>query len=245
MKPAAPIRIGLLGANGRMGQSVRSVVDEHYRDQIELMRIDLDSESQKLTSCAAIIDFSSPEAITKLAAILLKMPQSAPLPALVIGSTGLKPDQQDLLDELSKRAALLQAANFSLGIELVQMMLRKTAPHLHRLGYSVTISETHHIHKKDKPSGTALALQRTLEHAGFAHPPCNAIREGEVIGTHEIHFVGSSDEIFLRHTANDRSLFARGAVEVALWMTLKRTKNLAIHGRMTLTDYFQDLDKMG
>lgn len=238
-------RIGVLGANGRMGQSVRAVVEQGYRDRIELSRIDLNDNENDWLSFAAIIDFSSPEAVSKFAARLLNFPRTTPLPALIIGSTGLGSSEQKMLDELSRRAALLQAANFSLGVELMQMMLRASAPHLRRLGYSVTLSETHHVHKKDRPSGTALAFMKTLEQAGFSHPPCQSIREGEVIGTHEIRFSGSSDEIFLRHTASDRALFARGAVEVALWIAQMRMKNSSFIGRLTLTDYFRALDEMG
>lgn len=239
------VRIGVLGANGRMGQVVRNVVAADFENAIDLFRVDLTGDLKDTLSASVVIDFSSPEAVLKLIERFESDTNTKKLPALVIGSTGWKPEQQQKLDRISKRTLLLQASNFSLGVQLTQMMLRAAAPHFKRLGYSVAVKETHHVHKKDRPSGTALALMKTLKDAGYQEPECVSIREGETIGTHEIRFSAANDEISLRHTAHDRSLFGRGAIEAALWLARYRGKNQAAAGSMTLDDYFRDLNEMG
>jgi dihydrodipicolinate reductase len=85
--------------------------------------------------------------------------------------------------------------------------------------------ETHHRHKKDSPSGTAITLQRAISPDDPNQIQTHSIRAGEVIGEHTIGFYGRADKITLSHSAQDRSLFARGAIEVALWLAQKNRQD--------------------
>ena len=87
---------------------------------------------------------------------------------------------------------------------------------LEALGYTPVITETHHRHKRDAPSGTAISLQQCLQ--PFGDIQTHSVRAGEVPGTHEVRFFGDHDELSIRHEARDRGVFASGAIEAALWL---------------------------
>jgi 4-hydroxy-tetrahydrodipicolinate reductase len=197
------IRMGLLGASGRMGTAVQKILAVEYRDKITLIDQPLEAD--------VVIDFSLPaggEAFLKRAA------KAERVPALAVGSTGWQPAQIKLLEEYAKRAPVLFSANFSMGVLTLQHVLRQAAPLLTRLGYRAKISETHHIHKKDAPSGTALAIQKILGH----DVPIHSHREGEIVGEHEVTFIGLSDRLKFSHSADERGIFARGAIQASLWL---------------------------
>jgi 4-hydroxy-tetrahydrodipicolinate reductase len=91
-----------------------------------------------------------------------------------------------------------------------------------KYGYEARISETHHIHKLDAPSGTAVVLGKILEQFGGQKPSIQSIREGEVVGTHSIELLSAADKITLTHEAHNRLGFAEGAVRAAEWIKGKR-----------------------
>jgi 4-hydroxy-tetrahydrodipicolinate reductase len=137
---------------------------------------------------------------------------------LVVGTTGW----YDRLDYVREQVAasgigLIYGANFSLGINLFFEICRAAAPALQR-GFSGSITETHHIHKKDAPSGTALRLQAVLEEAGAVKTPIESIREGEVFGIHELRLESAGETIVLSHTAKSRAALAEGTLRAAEWL---------------------------
>jgi 4-hydroxy-tetrahydrodipicolinate reductase len=191
-----------------------------------------------------LVDFSSPAALdAHLAAAC-----DAGVP-IVIGTTGLSADHHALIDAAAAIVPVLQAANTSLGVNLLTHIVRETAA---RLGadWDIEILEMHHRHKVDAPSGTALLLGQaaaagrggTLEELsrydrlgvaaarergtiGYA-----SLRGGSVAGDHVVIFAGDGERIELGHRAEDRTIFARGAVRAALWLAGKPA------GRYAMTD---------
>jgi 4-hydroxy-tetrahydrodipicolinate reductase len=142
---------------------------------------------------------------------------------VVIGTTGWQA-QEGHVRELAAGIGVLASANFSLGMNLFQLVAEEAArrfqPHA---DFGAWIHELHHAAKKDAPSGTALMLQRAMEGAGYARPvDVSATRAGHIPGTHTIGFDGPSETITLTHAVRDRAVFARGALAGARWLVGRR-----------------------
>lgn len=182
-----------------------------------------------------IVDVSVPRASAGIAKKLSEM--DAP-PAYVCGVTGLDADQRGALEALAKTAPVLYARNFSLGAALMERLVEQAARALPPSEFDIEIVEAHHKRKADSPSGTAIAVGEAAAkgrgadfeteaiyqrpRTGGARPVgaigFSAIRGGGVIGEHSALFLGGYEEIEIRHRANDRFIFARGAVEAAVWL---------------------------
>ena len=176
---------------------------------------------QALSDADVVIDFSSPKAVIDfMRQDPLAVPMIKKLPAMVVGSTGWNEDQLSKLAVFAKKTRILQSSNFSIGFYTFLQNLKTTAPALIEKGYQIKIIETHHIHKKDSPSGSAVLIRNLLKPLlkSPGEIPIQSQRVGEVIGDHEVHFEGLGDRIIFKHTAKDRSIFARGAIEAALWL---------------------------
>lgn len=133
--------------------------------------------------------------------------------ALVSGTTGLEGRQLMHLAEASSDIPVLWASNFSLGVVVLHELVRKVSESLP--DWKVAITETHHVHKLDAPSGTALTLGEAASGANGRETSIESIREGEVIGEHVVRFSGLGETLELAHRAGDRDIFARGALEAA------------------------------
>jgi 4-hydroxy-tetrahydrodipicolinate reductase len=177
-----------------------------------------------------VIDFSLPEALEQALPHL----DGA---ALISGTTGLSTSQQALVDAAAQRVPVLQAANFSLGVNVLLDLVARAARALPT--YDIEIIEAHHRHKQDAPSGTALALARSAATARGVdldqvavygrsgdigpRPPgqigIHAIRGGGVVGEHQVWFCTDGERIGLHHLARDRALFAHGSIRAAAWIT--------------------------
>lgn len=241
---AAMARVGLLGPNGRMGQWVTRLLQTEYAGRAELAHSAGRGVSlEPLLHTDVVIDFSLPEAMLELAQAAAKA--AGTLPAFVVGSTGWTIDQRRALEELAKKTPVLMASNFSTGVLVLTELLKQAAPLLDQLGYTPVIVEAHHKHKKDAPSGTALSLQRAIAPAGPGNVQTHAVRAGEVIGDHEVTFYSAGDRIQLGHFAQDRSIFARGAIDVALWLAGQRAQGpAAFGGKLIGIDlYFEELKR--
>ncbi len=204
-----------------MGQWVARLLETEFATRARLVSAPGRGESlEPLLDCDVVIDFSSPAAVLALAGLGLK--RQGALPALVVGSTGWTVDERHELEKLARRTPTLAASNFSTGVLALLDVLKRASPLLERLGYTPVITESHHKHKKDAPSGTALSLQRAIAPAGPGNVQTHSIRAGEVIGDHEVSFFGPGDRLVFAHYAQDRSIFARGAIDVALWLASRR-----------------------
>ncbi len=178
------------------------------------------------------IDFSHPQATAgHLAAC-----RAAGTP-LLIGTTGFAQNIEADLADAARHIAVLVAPNTSLGVALLTELVR-TAAHVLPETFDIEILETHHRMKRDAPSGTALALARAagegrglgeseaLAGAGAARAGARPVgqigfavsRGGDVVGEHDVRFLGAGETLVLGHRATDRGIFARGALTAALWL---------------------------
>jgi 4-hydroxy-tetrahydrodipicolinate reductase len=191
---------------------------------------------EHLLKTDVIIDVSTPSAMASLATWALS--SSSKLPSFVVGSTGWSPPAFKLLEQLANRTPTLISSNFSVGIYALTTLLETYSPLLRRLGYAPVITEKHHSYKKDAPSGTALSLQKAIDPSSPNPIPIHSIRAGEIVGEHEVTFFSSGDRLTFSHQAQDRSIFARGAIDVAVWLAQKphSTGNL-----LGMNDYFNSL----
>lgn len=239
------IRIGIIGAAGRMGHALAEAVAAEPQavlagaieraghpsvGQPILHGSDVairDDAAAVAAGCDVLIDFSAPAALA--ASLALGKP-------LVVGTTGLDASHHAAIDAAAQAQAVLQSANMSLGVNLLAALVRQAAA---RLGddWDIEILEMHHRHKVDAPSGTALLLGEAAAHGrgvslaeqsvrvrdGHTGPrPEGAIgfatlRGGSVVGDHSVMLAGPGERVTLTHNAEDRAIFARGAVRAALW----------------------------
>lgn len=231
-------QVGLLGANGRMGKWVSKLIQTEFAAQAQLTAHPLRGEPlNTLLQCQVVIDFALPVAMEALAQLALQQPKDAVLPVFVVGSTGWK--DLNSLQLLAKRTPVLVSTNFSTGVQALLHILNQNSALLKSLGYSPVLIERHHIHKKDAPSGTAKSIQVAIDPTAPDSVQTHAIRSGEVIGDHEITFHGTADKIVLGHFAQDRSIFARGAIEVGLWLAKNRNRFQNETTPLDMSDYFK------
>ncbi len=233
-------RVGLLGARGRMGSRISQLLATDYAMAARLVsQVNRGDALDELLTADVVIDFSSPSGMVDLARKAMASQQ--PLPAFVVGSTGWTADEFRALESLAQRAPVLVSFNFSTGVLLLAELLKTASPLFQKLGYTPVIVETHHRHKKDSPSGTALLLQRSIT-ADTPRPiQTHSIRAGEIIGDHSVTYYGAADTITLAHHAMDRTIFARGAIDVALWLARKRRDNPSLQGLIGIENFFEDL----
>lgn len=151
---------------------------------------------------------------------------------VVIGTTGWAAHEASLRAIVSRTdIGVLAAANFSLGMNVFQLVVEEAARRFARHeSFGAWIHESHHAAKKDAPSGTALQLKAGMERSGYARKiDVASTRAGSIPGAHVVGFDGPSDTIELTHTVRDRAVFARGALEAARWLKGK-------HGWFTMQD---------
>ena len=211
------VKLALVGASGRMGTRIAALAEGDARVELVARFTSKDKVfSLPAGACSVVVDFSSEHGTTQ--AIELARATGA---ALLVGTTGLSAAGIENLRALSASRAVLLAPNTSLGIAVTRRLARLAAELLGPAGWSVDIVESHHDRKKDAPSGTALALAKSLEEGGMPVPAAriHAIRAGDTIGEHEIRLAGPSERVHLMHQAVTRDLFAEGALKAATWLS--------------------------
>ena len=224
------MRIGVFGASGRMGQSVVRIAEAAGHEIV--FRASAKAESLLAIAEAraeVAIDFSHAAAFraTVEACVAAELP-------LVSGTTGFGVEGEAALVAAAQSVAVLWEPNLSVGVYVLSALVREAAA---RLGetFDVEIVETHHKHKLDAPSGTALRLASSVQSArpelelGFGRHGAqaartgrelgvHAIRGGSVVGDHTVGFYGEAERIELSHRAESRDVFARGALRAAEWL---------------------------
>ncbi|HET9679634.1 MAG TPA: 4-hydroxy-tetrahydrodipicolinate reductase [Gammaproteobacteria bacterium] len=249
------LKIAITGASGRMGNALIHAL--HNADDctlsgalvrnessllgkdigihagLDALGIAFSNDLQALVDDAdAIIDFSTPELALRTAVTCAR--SSKPF---VCGTTGLSDEEKAALVQAAQSTPIVHAANMSIGVNLT-LQLVQTAARVLGDDYDIEITEAHHRHKKDAPSGTALALgeaaaqarnqqlaecavydrtgERQLGQIGFS-----VIRAGEIIGEHEVLFASANEQITIGHKAQNRQNFAQGAIRAAHWLNGK------------------------
>ena len=217
----SPIRLLVHGASGRMGRALLRLAGEDARFDVvaavshsgaafEGLSVPIFAASE-LAHCPSFdvaVDFSLPGGFDALLAECLKRRA-----ALISGTTGLVDRQRADLANAGKQIPALWASNFSIGVVVLEELVRRATTALRQ--WQIDITETHHVHKKDAPSGTALTLAQAAQQIRGAMPAIRSLREGEVIGEHVVRFSGPGETLELTHNAIDRDIFARGALEAA------------------------------
>lgn len=209
------VRVALIGARGRMGQTIADLAENDAKIDI-VTQCDLgDSIESALKDCDVAVDFTTASSIEEVcrAASLHKK-------ALVIGTTGHSPKQRELIEKTAKSLPIVFASNFSVGVNAL-FALTKRAAEILGSEFEAEIVETHHTKKKDAPSGTARTLAEILKTQLKIDIPIQSIREGDVVGEHTVTFVGPSERLELTHRADSREIFARGALRAAEWVVGK------------------------
>ena len=213
------LHLVLLGS-GKTGSLVAEVA--HERGHKTTVLTDVENPdgvwltAENLRDADAVVDFTAPEAV--LINIAKCIAASKPM---VVGTTGWYGEMKRVQQEVERAGTgFVFGANFSYGINLFFQIARAAAPALQH-GYNGHITERHHIHKKDAPSGTAVALQRVVEQACGTRVEITSEREGDVMGDHTLELVSGGDRIALRHSVSSRRTFAQGAVLAAEWVVGK------------------------
>ena len=251
---AEKVGITVTGVSGRMGQMLAQMIAQN--DSCKLVGavergghawlgqdlgvamggqpngvVVTDDPLNAFAASQAVIDFTAPAATLEFAAL------AAQARAVhVIGTTGMTDDEIAQLEPASRHAVIVRAGNMSLGVNLLTQLTQKVAAALDT-DFDIEVVESHHHHKVDAPSGTALMLgeaaargrgvalgdvrdsgrdgitgARKRGDIGFS-----AIRGGDIVGEHDVMFLAPGERIVLRHIATDRRIFARGAIKAALW----------------------------
>lgn len=209
------IKIVVTGAKGRMGGRIIALARESSDLEVVGEVDQGDSLDAIAGDAGAIIDFSIAEAAGRNAETAAE--HGVPI---VIGTTGLKPDQEALIKKASGKVAVVYAPNMSVGVNVMCKIVETASRALGR-DYAVDMEETHHVHKVDKPSGTA---KRLIEMVKPEHPEgvsCRSIREGEVVGDHTVRFSTPNETIEITHNAHSRDVFAQGALTATRWIVGK------------------------
>ena len=242
------INLVITGCLGRMGQQLIkssqsaknfklvSVTENRIiSKKVSGLRSQLNSESA-FKNANIIIDFTIPKCTLEVLKIASKLKKR-----VVIGTTGFSKKEENLIKKYSRKIPILKAGNMSLGINLL-MYLTEIASKSLGDNFLSKVFETHHKHKKDYPSGTALMLgkgiavgkkkdfykltgKKYLNKKTFPYSKeinFNSIRKGEIIGNHKVLFSSGKETITLDHEAFDRALYAEGAFAAAKWLMSKK-----------------------
>ncbi len=242
------LKVGIIGIGGRMGHAlwdcclgladakVICCLDKSTDSLPVGCNVEVVDDLNKLTVAPDLfIDFSRPECSLNV----LEYAKNHNC-AVVLGTTGFDYDQKDKIKEYSKVVPIVFAANFSVGVNILLNLVKKTAAIMS--DSDIEIVEAHHRYKVDAPSGTALAIgeaaaagrnvnlkdvmvsgrngitgERTYGSIGFS-----AIRGGDIVGEHTAMFCSEGERVELSHVATSRQTFARGAFRAALWLSDKK-----------------------
>jgi 4-hydroxy-tetrahydrodipicolinate reductase len=205
---------------GKTGSLVAEVARERGH-KVQVIDADVNENAawltgQNLRDVDVVIDFTAPDAVLAHIDACVRARK-----AMVVGTTGWYGEIDRVRAEVEKAGTgFVFGANFSYGVNLFfQIVKAATAALPH--GYTGHITEIHHIHKKDAPSGTAAAMQRILQQSTDVRVDIISEREGEVTGTHILQLESDGDRIVLTHEAKSRRTFANGAVLAAEWIVGK------------------------
>ncbi len=261
------MKIGIFGANGRMGRVLIEAIDENEQVTLTLATVRDDSpwvnmnvgdvagvRNQSIT-CTGVsameaekvdvmIDFTLPAAFDYNLQWCLK--NSVPM---VVGTTGLSKEQESDLEQAAKTIPIVFAANYSVGVNVMLALVRQAARGLGQTA-DIEICEAHHRFKQDAPSGTAIAIGKSIaEELGRDLNECAiygregkssvrdqqtigfaTVRAGDIVGEHTALFADIGERLEITHKASSRLTFARGAVRAATWLLDKKP------GRYSMSD---------
>ncbi|MEM9752929.1 MAG: 4-hydroxy-tetrahydrodipicolinate reductase [Planctomycetota bacterium] len=230
----AATRVAIRGAGGRMGQRLVALTEAD--PALALAKafdraVPISGEALREVEAGVVIDFSSADSLPGTIDAVV-----AAGAAMVIGTTGLSEADHARLDAAAAEVPVLEASNFSMVVNVLHDLVAR-AVRLLGEGWDLEIAEAHHRHKKDAPSGTALALARTLAEAAGRDPDCiltqrsgddvprqpnditvQSTRIGDDPGQHTVYLAGLGERLELKHVATNPDSYALGALRAAKWI---------------------------
>ena len=225
------IKLAISGCQGRMGQritalglqdkafKISALLENKNRADVPLLshNIPVNFEDAALKGSDVLIEFTTPDATLEHLKACQKYGVN-----MIIGTTGFTKAQIAQIKKASSKIAIVFSSNMSVGVNLVFGLIRQAAQ-ITGKDYSITLSETHHIHKKDAPSGTAKTMAEVAEqYSKIKVNGIASIREGEIIGDHTITFESPVDTISIHHHAKTRDIFAEGSLVAAKFLSKKK-----------------------
>ena len=223
------MKIAIVGAAGRMGQKLCALAEGTELEVVSKVDVAEGYDRTWSADVEGVIDFSYHTAVPPS----VEKASAAGIP-YVIGTTGITAEEQKVVDAAAKKIPVVQSGNYSLGVNLLLELVKKAASVLGP-EYDIEVTEMHHKHKKDAPSGTALMLAKSAaagrgasddfvygRHGDIGERPVgeiaiHALRGGSVVGDHTVMFAGDLERVELTHKAQDRTAFAAGALKALAW----------------------------
>ncbi len=208
------LALAIAGADGRMGQALITAIAEDASCQYTQAIVRATNLASVTKAADVLLDFSVADALPQHLAWCV----SERLP-IVVGITGLTSALQAELAVAAQQIPVLYAANTSIGVQVCSRLLA-TCSQLLGPEWQVCIQDLHHQHKKDAPSGTSLQLAKQLDPSKHV-PQLHSIRMADLPGEHQIMFVRpGGEQLVIRHTVLNRSVFAAGALVAAKWLAV-------------------------
>jgi 4-hydroxy-tetrahydrodipicolinate reductase len=220
------MRTAIIGY-GRMGQGIERLLgqehqllfivdpkkDPNIKTNVIVFNKIAEVDPALLNEVDVFFEFTTPDSALSNIKELIKIKPDA---KIICGTTSW--DTKELEKILNnKKASLLISSNFSIGVKAIRPCLKEISSNLNKKGFKVELTDLHHKHKKDSPSGTAKMLAKIIEDEGFICP-INSIRENEHVGTHTIRFESDFEVIEIKHEAKNRDVFCIGAIRAAEWL---------------------------
>ncbi len=241
------MKVGIAGCNGRVGSLLIEELRSGEWDEQGLILAGgssrnisgnnhdyfiTDNEEELFKRSDVVIDFTRPEGTINHARLAKEHKTS-----LIVGTTGLSAQDEEHLKDAARHVPIVYAANMSVGVNILLALVEQAAKRL-KDDWDIEIFETHHKHKVDAPSGTAIALGKAAaagrgnnlddlaDYARHGHTGARekgkigftAARGGDVVGEHNVMFLSEGERLELGHKATNRSLFAKGALRAAIWI---------------------------
>ncbi|MFA5060210.1 MAG: 4-hydroxy-tetrahydrodipicolinate reductase [Candidatus Omnitrophota bacterium] len=226
------IKLAISGCCGRMGARIAELAQQdsefkilaaleipnHPKLNTPLGGVKITSNTAAIKGSDVLIEFTSPEATMMHLDECVKTETK-----MIIGTTGLSADQIKKIKLASKKIPIVFSSNMSVGVNLLFKLVGELAARTAGK-YKVKIVEAHHVHKKDAPSGTAKTIAQAIERASkYPVEDIQSIREGEIIGNHDVTFESDVDIITIGHHAKTRDILVQGALVAAKFIAKKKT----------------------
>jgi 4-hydroxy-tetrahydrodipicolinate reductase len=227
------IQLLVTGKSGRMGQAVLQAANQEPAVTVSATHDAGENLAAAIAQANTVIDFTMHKFTGELLEAALKSGTH-----LVIGTTGHTDDERAAIREASAKLPIVYAPNFSIGVNTLFWLTQKAAQILTQDRFDIEVTEMHHRHKIDAPSGTARRLleilneetgtqyDKDIAHGRFGNvgprPPreigMHTLRGGDVVGDHTVMFAADGERVELTHKASSRLTFAAGAVRAAVWL---------------------------
>jgi len=238
------IKLAVSGCQGRMGQSIARLAladndivltallehKDHPKANETLHGLRIMTDNIGIKESDVLIEFTTPEATLDNLHVCMALDIK-----MVIGTTGFEPEHIDQIRKTSEQIPIVLSSNMSVGVNILFKLIELTSK---KIGTSaIDISETHHVHKKDAPSGTAKTMGKIAEtDSNQKVRNIESFRKGEVIGDHTITFETPEDVLIIKHHAKTRDMFAKGALAAAKFLKDKSSGLYSMQDVLGLND---------